>query len=648
MKKLTRRDAIKIAAAGIGAALVPARAWSQSQFQRYGEKFATAGAKTLDQIPPPILNLAGLKNLPALPLDIAEVATTLPRLLRRLIEESPALIDLSNNYTLAGQTKTARQFLFGESGSNELQAALESLQSSLRENPARVINDFYQDLLRPDSSAESMSLDPLTLFPLESPDQWTISWTNFQDIYDRSLPLLPRWAATLTDVTIAEEEFWPTMARYSVALNLLVLRKLTPTDLQEYRQKLGSALTSRYVELASSGLLYAIDMSIFETVSPNVVDTVERFTPATITLLQQDPDTKALRPILIRVSGSYDTGAQIFAPDTATDSAWLYAMLAAKTSMTVYGIWLGHVYQWHIVTAAMMMTMRNELPRSHPIRELLIPQSEFVTAFDDILLLVWRQIAPSTSVAAPIQFLRLIDTYANGRPFGADNPRQALTDLGLEAADFTINTPWDQFPIVAYYLEIWDAVEAYVSAIVNASYKRDRDVAGDRKLQSWIAQSGNDRAGNIQGLPEVNTKAALIGVLSSLVYRVTIHGISRLTNTANPAMTFVPNFPPCLQSATIPEPAAQFDTTTLLSYLPRTGTIGQMVLFYFTFAFSSPYVPFLSENGIDQNLFFRGDSSSVKNAALIALRERVQTFIQAYQQNAEAPQFQQWPLNVET
>ena len=41
----------------------------------------------------------------------------------------------------------------------------------------------------------------------------------------------------------------------------------------------------------------------------------------------------------------------------ATDSAWIWALLAAKTAITVWGIWIGHVYHWHIVTAAMQMTM---------------------------------------------------------------------------------------------------------------------------------------------------------------------------------------------------------------------------------------------------------------------------------------------------
>ena len=321
-------------------------------------------------------------------------------------------------------------------------------------------------------------------------------------------------------------------------------------------------------------------------------------------------------------------------------------MLAAKTSVTVYGIWLGHVYQWHIVTAAMQMTMYNELPASHPVYELLAPQSSYLFGFDDILLFLWRQIAPPTSISTPYQFLGLLNEFANGRPFAADNPKQAIADLGLDGADFTIDTPWDQYPIVAYYLEIWDASEAYVGAVVGASYSNDKAVEKDRDLQSWLSESEERFEGNVEDLPEVETRAALTELLTSLIYRITMHGVSRMGNTADPAMTFVPNFPPCIQNSTIPDPNVDFDTSTLLSYLPRTGTIGLMMTFYFTFGFTTPYVPFIPDGGVEADLYYPGGTNDPRNKALIRFRQALAAFIDKYQ--SENPQTHQWPRNIET
>ena len=51
--------------------------------------------------------------------------------------------------------------------------------------------------------------------------------------------------------------------------------------------------------------------------------------------------------------------------------------------------------------------------------------------------------------------------------------------------------------------------------------------------------------------------AELSEVLTSILYRVTVHGAGSLTPSVNPALSFVSNFPPCLQSADIPEPGVK-------------------------------------------------------------------------------------------
>ena len=577
----------------------------------------------------------------------SETIESLPKLLKRLIEQEPAKDGLSTTYTIAGETRIGQEFLFGEGLDDRLREALEEIQETLQANPAKVINAFYKEFLDQDGSSNLSHEDAdLTALAIETPEQWAISWTTFQDVYEEAQPFLGRWAATMTDVPTAEAEFWPTFARYGVGYNLLVLQKMTRDNYRTVKRKLGKAWIDEYSRLLGQGRLYAIDMSIFEAVRPNKVDGFERFTPASVTLLEQDAVTKALKPILIRIAGAQGAGAQNYTAATATASAWLYAMLAAKTSVTVYGIWLGHVYQWHIVTAAMQMTMYNELPPSHPVYELLAPQSSYLFGFDDILLFLWRQIAPPTSISTPYQFLGLLNEFANGRPFAADNPKQAIADLGLDGADFTIDTPWDQYPIVAYYLEIWDASEAYVGAVVGASYSNDKAVEKDRDLQSWLSESEERFEGNVEDLPEVETRAALTELLTSLIYRITMHGVSRMGNTADPAMTFVPNFPPCIQNSTIPDPNVDFDTSTLLSYLPRTGTIGLMMTFYFTFGFTTPYVPFIPDGGVEADLYYPGGTNDPRNKALIRFRQALAAFIDKYQ--SENPQTHQWPRNIET
>ena len=322
--------------------------------------------------------------------------------------------------------------------------------------------------------------------------------------------------------------------------------------------------------------------------------------------------------------------------------------MAAKTSITVYGIWIGHVYHWHIVTAAMVMTMIDNLSESHPVYQILKPQSNYLIGFNNVLVLNWDAIAPPTSIISAKQFLDLINQYADGRGFFADDPLATLQRLGLNSADFTIDQPWDKFLIVARMLAVWNACTTYVSAVIHQSYATDAQVVADTELQAWISASSNPDRGNVQGLPTMNTRAALINVVASLIYRVTVHGSARLNSIANPAMTFVANFPPCLQNANIPKPDQNFDTKTLLSYLPMTGTIGNMVNFYYAFAFSTPYEPFIPFEGIDDSdtLFYGPSPTEPRNVALIAFRNTILKLLGEFDECL--PQRFQWPLNIET
>ena len=144
----------------------------------------------------------------------------------------------------------------------------------------------------------------------------------------------------------------------------------------------------------------------------------------------------------------------------------------------------------------------------------------------------------------------------------------------------------------------------------------------------------------------MDSRTSLRRVLTSLLYRITVHGISRLNSSSNPALTFVPNFPHCLQRVDIPNPRAAIRTKALLSYLPNTDTISQSVTFYFTFAFSTPYEPFIPLGGVESELFFPGGPRDARNRALIRLRKGLAAFINDYQ--PDVPQRFQWPRNIET
>ena len=257
------------------------------------------------------------------------------------------------------------------------------------------------------------------------------------------------------------------IAQHGFGYNLIIPEKVTGASVNAVRRNFRSAWTREHAAAAADGTLYVIDMTRFQQFEPQTVAGAPRFVPSTITLLKQDPQTKRLEPIAVTVSGYRGQNRRMYTRANSTDGAWLYALQAAKVSITVFGVWLGHVYHWHLVTAAMQMTMFNTFQTSHPIYQLLAPQSKFCIPFDDVLLLLWSEIAPPTPMANFLQFLELTNDYAAGRNYLDDDPKVTLKQLGLTQTDFTTSVPWDQYPVVQRLLAIWDFVEPYVSTFVD-------------------------------------------------------------------------------------------------------------------------------------------------------------------------------------
>jgi lipoxygenase len=563
-------------------------------------------------LPPPPTDIVGqmpiqelgLKNCPAIPFwavadgdpDLAQVQNTIALLQQRGEQAAAAYAGLDTDFTIDGQTLQAAQFLYG-----------------------------------PPVEA--------TKLPLEDATQFALSWTTHQKVYQDSQTLLPVFAGTLDpkDSAPATKTFWPLIANFGLPLNLLVLEKVDSDRLADLRERFGDDwVDDEMRSLQADGLLYGIDTAILESVgSFTAGDGTTRFTPATYTVLEQNPTSKALTPTKIRV-WTDGTGVKpvTYVPG---DNAWLWALQAAKTSITVWGIWLGHVYHWHTTTAAMQMTMFNTLPASNGLWSLLRRQSQSVINFNYVLLTeVWNTITPPTGVKDYVSLLKLLDTFAgqggpSGKPRGFfdDDPIAELTARGLTSKDFTPanGKDWAGYPIVRFMLNIWKSTNAFVTVVVDEVYQSDQDVANDGGLKAWITASADPTKGNIKGLSPLTSRADLVKLLTSLLYRVNVHGASGLNPSVNPGLSFVANFPPCLQSAEIP---AKDDKPDLMEVLPYTGAIGQMAKFVYTFAYSPPYVALIPENALLDPWFPQSPKS---DAALAAFRQNIRQFIDSYRTN---------------
>jgi len=130
-------------------------------------------------------------------------------------------------------------------------------------------------------------------------------------------------------------------------------------------------------------------------------------------------------------------------------------------------------------------------------------------------------------------------------------------------------------------------------------------------------------------LPEkISTRDELAKILTSILYRVTVHGAGSMNPAVNPVLSFVSNYPPCLQRDDIPHPEEDV-RSTLLEYLPHTGTIGGMTTFYYTFVYSQPYTPLIPSGGAEADPYFPKSQPGC-NQALFAYRTAISAFAGEY------------------
>ena len=200
--------------------------------------------------------------------------------------------------------------------------ALPILLGSLSRDPSEIVRILVGALETPPVEPASKGVrggEDLTALALDDPKQWSMGWTTMPEVFTSALPQLDEWAATV-DVTQPEkatEAFFPTIARYGTAFNLILPKKVRDLEVETWRTLFGADWTPALDAAAKAGLLYVIDLRIYETLQAQQVGGFPRFTPSTVTVLVQDAATKALTPELIRVAGG-DNQPKIFSRQGST------------------------------------------------------------------------------------------------------------------------------------------------------------------------------------------------------------------------------------------------------------------------------------------------------------------------------------------
>ena len=343
--------------------------------------------KSLTKIGMLDLKSKGLTEMPAVPVIKLETLETIVKLGLRNEEMKMAKSGLSNKYVFNGQEQTAYRLMYDNktmSKEKEERELLTKVVKSLsHESMLKLDNINKHEQKLPARNASNAGTTFTNLF-LEDASQFSMSWTNYYNIYEEAVKkgLDKEYPQILTDKKAATDQFWPMIAENGLAYNLLFVKKLNYSSLGDIQEIFKKYWNSFLDPIFQDELLYAIDLRIFSKWGAQKANGFDRWTPGSLVLLQQNKKTKKLTPVAVYITGPYESAAQIY---IESDAAWIWALTAARTSVTVYGIWLGHVYHWHVVTAAMQMTLFKNVNKSHDLRKFLDPMSQSLIGFNDTL-----------------------------------------------------------------------------------------------------------------------------------------------------------------------------------------------------------------------------------------------------------------------
>lgn len=145
-------------------------------------------------------------------------------------------------------------------------------------------------------------------------------------------------------------------------------------------------------------------------------------------------------------------------------------------------------------------------------------------------------------------------------------------------------------------LKIWQAIEAFVSAIISEFYISDDDVKDDPELLSWAGDinangfSGHQGASQGHGFPKtIESREQLVDLCTLIIFTGSAHHAS--TNSGQyDVSSFCPNAPTYLR---LPSPTVKgkADTQTLLDTLPdRDGATASVALSHVLSQFSNDEV----------------------------------------------------------
>ncbi|XP_006062951.1 polyunsaturated fatty acid lipoxygenase ALOX15B [Bubalus bubalis] len=307
--------------------------------------------------------------------------------------------------------------------------------------------------------------------------------------------------------------------------------------------------TSLQAEL-EKGSLFLVDYGLLAGVRTNVINGRPQFSTAPMTLLYQRPGRGPLLPLAIQLSQTPGPNSPIFLP---SDDKWDWLLAKTWVRNAEFSIHeaLTHLLQAHLVPEVFALATLRQLPHCHPLFKLLIPHTRYTLHINTLArqrLIAPGQVVDRSTGLGIGGFSELIQKNMKQLNYSALCLPDDIRARGVE-------------DIPDYYyrddgMQIWGAVERFVSEMIGIYYLSDESVRDDSELQAWVWEifSEGFLGRESSGLPStLGTREALIQYVTMVIFNCSAKH-SAVSAGQFDFAAWMPNLPPSMQ---LPPPTSK-------------------------------------------------------------------------------------------
>lgn len=353
--------------------------------------------------------------------------------------------------------------------------------------------------------------------------------------------------------------------------NPMVLTKVSAVpelfelDEQRYGEAAGEELS---VSLAE-GRLFAIDYASLGSMAKEDATfkllTGDNYGAAPIALLVLPADDSVLRPVAIQI-GQVPGESPVFyrPPEGTTDGkrywGWEMAKTVVQTADFNHHEMFSHLGETHLVSEGFCMATHRQLPRTHPLRELLEPHFE-----GDL----WVNNIAAAIILGPYSFGdEILPSPIEDAAAGAGRARLDwhFQDK-MPHRDFQIrglDDPRLEHPYRDDALSVWEEIHTWVADYIAVYYSGDDAVLADTELGAWSDEVIENA--KINGFVRPTTRDELVETITMVVFTASAQHAA-VNYLQRDDMTYVPYYAGTLASLPT-DPEGEYTEAQWLDMLP--------------------------------------------------------------------------------